>query len=180
MLAKEFKTLVLPLSNKLLHFAIKITNNEEEARDAIQDVLLKLWQKRETLKKVDNIEAYAMRMTRNRCLDIHRLKRTISVEDKKLYLTKEPKGDLNRELELSETASLIKKIIVGLPDIQGKIIRMRDIEQLSYDEIEKLTGQSVNTIRVNLSRARKKVRDELLIKQGYGIERDQTNIAKIF
>ena len=180
MFAKDFKTLVLPLSNKLLHFAIQITKNEEEARDVVQDVFLKLWQKREALKKVTNIEAYAMRMTRNRCLDLQRAKRTVSIEDQSPAAKKEETSDLNLELELSETALLIHKIICKLPELQGKIIQLRDINQLSYEEIEVSTGLNVNAIRVNLSRARKSVRNELLKQHGYGIESDQSNTAKIF
>jgi RNA polymerase sigma-70 factor (ECF subfamily) len=179
MLAKEFKTLVLPLSNKLLRFAAQITKNEEEAKDVVQDVFLKLWQKKETLKKVDNIEAYAMRMARNRCLDLLRSKRSVSIEEQ-APTNKVESVDLNDELELSETALLIKKIIGRLPELQQKIIRLRDIDQLSFDEIEQLTEIKINAIRVTLSRARKTVRDELFKQHGYGIENDQANTAKIF
>ena len=77
MLARDFKTDVLPISNKLLRFANQILQNEEEAKDVLQDVFLKLWQKREELVKVENLEAFAFRMTRNRCLDMIRSRRTI-------------------------------------------------------------------------------------------------------
>jgi RNA polymerase sigma-70 factor (ECF subfamily) len=179
MLAKEFKTSVLPLSNKLLHFSNQLIKNEDEARDVVQDIFLKLWQKKENLKKIENIEAYAMRMARNRCLDLLRTKRAVSIEEQ-TGTRKEETGDLNVELELSETALLIKKIICKLPELQRRIIQLRDIDQLDYDEIEQLTGLKVNAIRVNLSRARKTVRDELFKQHGYGIENDQTNTAKIF
>lgn len=179
MLAKEFKTLVLPLSNKLFHFAIQLTKDEEEARDVIQDVFLKLWQKKETLEKIENMEAYAVRMARNRCLDLKRANRATLFE-KQTPGKNEEAVDLNEEQDFSETALLIKKIIGGLPELQQKIIRARDIDQLDYDEIEQLTGLNVNAIRVNLSRARKTVRNELFKEHGYGIENDQANTAKIF
>lgn len=179
MFAKEFKTSVLPLSNKLLRFAIQFTKNEEEARDVIQDVFLKLWQKRQTLEKVENIEAFAMRMTRNRCLDLFRAKRFVPAE-KGIEKHWEEEQDLQLEVELSETARLIKSLINELPDLQKKVMYMRDIEQLEYDEIAKITKLNINAIRVNLSRARKKVRDEILKQQTYGLEEDQTKAAKIF
>ena len=52
------------------------------------------------------------------------------------------------------------RIINNLPGIYREIIQLRDIEELSYEEIAEKTGQNINTLRVNLSRARKFVRDE--------------------
>lgn len=180
MLAKDFKTSVLPLSKKLHQFALQLTKNDEEARDVIQDVFLKLWQKRSSLEQIDNIEAFAMRMTKNKCYDLFRRNKTYSLEDQQTDWRSENKADLNNELELSETAILIRKLINDLPDLQQKMMQMRDIDQLSYDEIAELTKLNVNAIRVNLSRARKKVRDELLKYQEYGTKKNQRNTAKIF
>lgn len=180
MLAKEFKTLVLPLSNKLHRYALRLIQNDEEARDVVQDVFLKLWQKRRTLDGVENIEAFAMRMTRNKCYDKHRANRTYSLEEQQTGWQNENKSDLNEELDRSEAAMLIRKLISDLPELQQRIMQMRDIEQLAYDEIAEQTQLNVNAIRVNLSRARKKVRDELFKYHEYGTERNQTNTAKIF
>jgi len=80
MLSGDFKKDVLPLCNKLLRFAFQILQDEEEAKDVLQDIYLKLWQKRDDLGKVENMEAFAMRMIRNRCLDVVRAKHTVSVE----------------------------------------------------------------------------------------------------
>ncbi|MGQ8338308.1 RNA polymerase sigma factor [Sunxiuqinia sp. A32] len=180
MLAKEFKTSVLPLSSKLLRFAIQFTKNEEEARDIIQDVFLKLWQKRHSLEKVENIEAFAMRMTRNKCLDMYRAKRSFPAEEEEIKRHKEEQQDLQQEVELSETAIILRNLIDKLPDLQQTVMRMRDIEQLEYDEIAERTELNINAIRVNLSRARKKVRDEFLKTQAYGLEGHQTKAARLF
>lgn len=179
MLAKEFKTLVLPLSNKLHRYALRLTSNDEEARDIVQDVFLTLWQKRGTLDGVENMEAFAMRMTRNKCYDKHRANRTFSLEEQHIGWQNEKQSDLNEELDRSEAALLIKKLIDDLPELQQKIMQMRDLEQLTYDEIAEKIQLNVNAIRVNLSRARKKVRDELFKYQEYGTERSRTNTAKI-
>ncbi len=167
------------MSNKLLRFAIQFTKNEEEAKDVIQDVFLKLWQKRQSLDKVDNLEAFAMRMTRNRCLDLFRSKRSVPIEEEELKRHKEEKLDLQVEVELSETAEIIKKLINNLPELQKKVMFMRDIQQMDYEEIAEKTKLNINAIRVNLSRARKKVRDELLKKQSYGLEGNHTFTATI-
>ena len=179
MLARDFKTDVLPLSNKLLRFANQILQDEEEAKDVLQDVFLKLWQKREELGKVENLEAFAFRMTRNRCLDMIRSRRTISIESmKKVRFPEEESSDTD-VLDLSNSVDQVKRIIAGLPDIQRTIIHLRDIDQLEFEEIAEATQLNVNAIRVNLSRARKKVRDEILKIQNYGITENTYTASKV-
>ncbi len=179
MLARDFKTDVLPLSNKLMRFACQILQDEEEAKDVLQDIYLKLWQKRDDLQKVENLEAFAMRMIRNRCLDVIRGRRTVSMEVVKKAATDEEESTARDHTEITDSASLVKQIIAGLPDLQRTIIHLRDVEQLEYEEIADATQLNVNAIRVNLSRARKKVRDEILKIQNYGITENQHTVAKV-
>lgn len=181
MIARDFKTNVLPVSKKLLRFATHFLKDEDLARDVVQDIFLKLWQKRETLEEIENVEAFAMRMTRNRCLDLIRANKTIPIDadiDRKL---KEKTVDVHSKVEYSESANQIKKLIDKLPDLQRTVMQLRDIEQLSYDEIAEATDLKVNAIRVNLSRARKKVRDEFLkMNQDDGSKRNITNASSLF
>ncbi len=162
MIARDFKTQVLPVSKKILRFATHFLKDEERARDVVQDVFLKLWQKKETLDNVENIEAFAMRMTRNRCLDVIRANKVSASHEEPDKRLKAETPDSQTTLELSEAASLVKSLIGTLPELQRTVMQLRDIEQLSYDEIAEITQLKVNTIRVNLSRARKKVREEFL------------------
>ena len=179
MLARDFKTDVLPISNKLLRFANQILQNEEEAKDVLQDVFLKLWQKRDDLDKVENLEAFAYRMTRNRCLDMIRSRRTISIESlKKVKFPEEESSDTDY-LDQANSVNLVKRIISGLPDLQRTVIHLRDIDQLEFEEIADATHLNVNAIRVNLSRARKKVRDEILKIQNYGITENKYSASKV-
>ena len=179
MLARDFKTEVLPMSNKLLRFALQILQNEEEAKDVLQDVFLKLWQKRDELEKVENMDAFSMRMVRNRCLDVIRSRRTVSMDVvKKIKLTEEESSDIDY-LENTDSVALVKRIIAELPELQRMVIQLRDIEQLEYDEIAETTEMNVNAIRVNLSRARKKVRDEILKIQNYGIAENKHTASKV-
>jgi RNA polymerase sigma-70 factor (ECF subfamily) len=179
MQARDFKTEVLPISNKLLRFARQILQDEEEAKDVLQDIFLKLWQKREELVKVDNLEAFTFRMMRNRCLDVIRLRRTVSLEVVKKNNRLEEESSDTDYLENEEMAGLVRRIITELPDLQRTIIHLRDIEQLEYEEIAEATNLNVNAIRVNLSRARKRVRDEILKIQNYGITENTHTTAKI-
>jgi RNA polymerase sigma factor (sigma-70 family) len=162
MVDSDFKLKVLPVSKKVLRFAIHFLKDEDEARDVVQDVFLKLWQKKEELDHVENMEAFAMRMTRNRCLDIIRGNRTVPIDAETDRQLKQQSIDVHSKIELSEAANQVKLLIGRLPEIQRNVIQLRDVEQLDYEEIAEITGLQVNAIRVNLSRARKKVRDEYL------------------
>lgn len=162
MVARDFKTRVLPVSKKLLRFATHFLKDEDEARDVVQDIFLKLWQKRDSLNEIENIEAFAMRMTRNRCLDIVRANRVVPIDAETDRKMKEETVDVHEQVELNESAMQIRKLINELPDLQRTVMLLRDIEQLEYEEIAERTDLKVNAIRVNLSRARKKVRDEFL------------------
>ncbi len=162
MVARDFKTRVLPVSKKLLRFATHFLKDEDEAHDVVQDVFLKLWQKRETLDEIENIEAFAMRMTRNRCLDVIRANKVVPIDAETDRKLQEETVDVHTQVELSESAGQIQKLINMLPDLQRMVMQLRDIEQMSYEEIAEATELKINAIRVNLSRARKKVRDEFL------------------
>lgn len=180
MVANDFKTKVLPLSKKLLRFATHFMKDENDAHDIVQDVFLKLWQKRNELEKVENIEAFAMRMIRNRCLDIIRANRTVPMDEGTNRKLKEETEDVHEQVELSENTFLIRKLIDNLPDLQKTVMELRDIKQLEYEEIAEITDLKINAIRVNLSRARKKVRDEFLKINSNENERGQILAATIF
>ena len=162
MVARDFKTKILPVSKKLLRFATHFLKDEDEAKDVVQDVFLKLWQKKDDLAEIENIEAFAMRMTRNRCLDVIRANKIVPIDAETDRKLKEETVDVHSKIELSESANQIKTLISKLPDLQRTVMHLRDIEQLTYEEIAEATNIKVNAIRVNLSRARKKVRDEFL------------------
>lgn len=180
MIARDFKTNILPVSKKLLRFATHFLKDEDEAKDVVQDVFLKLWQKRDELEKIENVEAFAMRMTRNRCLDVIRAGKTIPINAETDRRMKEETVDVHNQVEFTESANQIKKLINQLPDLQRTVMYLRDIEQLTYDEIAETTELQLNAIRVNLSRARKKVRDEFLKLNDDGNKKNSRITANLF
>ena len=180
MVARDFKTSVLPMSKKLLRFATHFLKDEDAAKDVVQDVFLKLWQKRDDLAEIENMDAFAMRMTKNRCLDVIRANRVVAIDDETDRKLKQETVDVHSKVELSESANQMKMLINQLPDLQRTVMHMRDIEQLSYDEIADLTDLKANAIRVNLSRARKKVRDEFIKLNSDGNKRSKTITATLF
>ncbi len=157
----EFENTILPLTRKLYRFAFRFLNNGEEAEDAVQDVCIKLWNKRESLGKYRSVEAFAMTMTRNHCLDRIRKKGREIFEDTRPIDTRTSGVDPQEEIETKESYNNVLKIVENLPEKYRTVLEMRDLEGCGYDEIEERLQQNINTIRVKLSRARKMVRDEL-------------------
>ncbi len=166
MTAESFKTEVLPIKNKLYRFALRMLSDHEEAQDTVQEVFLRLWAKREKLNEYRSVEAFAMIITKNLCLDILKSSRSKNIELKDQL---ETEGSIT-PYEVTEKKDMKNKvinIINTLPEQQKMIIHMRDIEGLGYDEIAEVMEMSLNNVRVNLSRARKRVRDNLIKAQNY-------------
>ncbi len=163
--AQEFKERVLPVSQKIFRYANRLLSNEHDAEDVVQEIWLKLWDKREQLGNIKSLEAFAYRMTRNLCLDKIKLKKPKYYDDREegtyRYDEADHRPDPESSLELKDTVERVNQIIGRLPEQQKTLLQMRDVEGLEYGEIADITGLEINAIRVNISRARKKVRETI-------------------
>jgi len=158
---KVFKAEILPIREKLFHLAKKYLEDEQDAEDAIQETFLKLWHNSDSLSTYDNPAAYATTGLKNHCLDNIKLKKNNIPLDESYYLQAGTENPY-LELEYKSSEALIRKIIESLPTLQQEIIRMKDIEEYEIEEIAEITGTKAEAVRVNLSRARKKVREEYI------------------
>lgn len=155
---KQFKIDVLPLRDKLLNYARKLTEDPSDAEDAVQEIMLKLWNMRQKLDEYQSIEVLAMTMTHHLCMDIWRAKRPDSLSLEQVQAPSQS-ATPERLLEEKDEFRLMRKIIDSLPTLQRTIIQMKDVQEYETEEIAEITGCSAEAIRSNLSRARKKVRD---------------------
>ncbi len=180
MTAEAFKENILPLNRKLLGFANRFMQDMDDAKDIVQEIYTKLWNMRSELEKYNSIEALAMRMTRNLCLDKIKLKKTIPINGVLKEETSEDHLKKEKQVELDIAVVRAKTAINELDEPQRTIMNLRDIEGYDYDEIAQILNMNVNTIRVSLSRARKKVREFLLNKYySYGSERNKSSVREI-
>ena len=166
MTTEEFKSEVLPIKNKLYRFALRILGDREEAQDIVQEIFVRLWSKRDKLREYRSLEAFAMTMTRNLCLD--KIKSPSSRKetfDESTAMT--DSRNPYTSTELSDTMKMVRMAMQALPEQQRMVIHLRDIEGCDFDEIAEVTGMSLNNVRVNLSRARKKIRDTLIKIHNY-------------
>lgn len=164
----EFLKLVMPFKDKVFRFAKRLLVSTEEAEDATQELYFKLWNNKEKLKEYNNVEAFAMTMTKNYCFD--RLKSKQASNLTLVHSNYKEKGtSLDKQVELNDSVSLVNQLIENLPEQQKIIIQLRDIEQYEFDEIAKMLDLQPTAIRVSLSRARKTIREQLIKQHNYGI-----------
>lgn len=163
--AKEFKEKILPVSHKIFRYANRLLDNMHDAEDVVQEIWLRLWDRRDQIGNIRNVEAFAFTMTRNLCLDRFKLKKPTYYDDREedayRYEEADHDPDPHRNLELKDSMERVNQIIGRLPEQQQTLLQMRDVEGLEYEEIADITGLEINAIRVNISRARKKVRETI-------------------
>jgi RNA polymerase sigma-70 factor (ECF subfamily) len=162
MKAEEFKSLIIPLTGKLYRIALRLLGDSSDARDAVQEVFAKAWNMRERLAEINNIDAFVTTMMKNFCLDKLRTNHTVGWSDVNEKQHMAFTESVEERFIHEDTGRMIKTIIHKLPEQQREIMVMRDLEGLEFDEIQKVTQTNLNHIRVNLSRARKAVRAEML------------------
>jgi RNA polymerase sigma-70 factor (ECF subfamily) len=164
----EFIHFIEPFKDKLFRLAKRLLVSSEEAQDATQDILVKLWDKKNGLEQYNNVEALAMTMTKNHCLDQLKSKRASNLKIVHTNFTDREAG-LDQKMEDQDSWSWVEKIINDLPEQQKLIIQMRDIEQYDFEEMAKMLDMNETAIRVALSRARKTIREKMTKTHQYGI-----------
>lgn len=165
-----FKQRFLPFHPKLYRVAYALTGNQQDAEDILQEAYCKLWKKRDELDGIDNPEAFCVTMVKNLALDLLRSPRanSSSFEDPLNNISLDSGSTPESELEDREAIRGVKLLINRLPERQREVIRLRSIENLSYEDIENITGLSSSNIRTLLSRARKSIKESFLKLNGYG------------
>lgn len=171
MTPQQFKENILPLKDKMYRFACRIVEDTEEAQDLVQEVLVRLWDRKGDIVQYKSIEAYALTMTRNLCIDWLRTSGRLLKEDPAEMDLVDPVTPYDLT-EFRDTVSRINHLIGHLPEQQRTILHLRDIEGYDFDEIASILGLNLNVIRVNLSRARKKIKEQLVKAHQYDLQRN--------
>jgi RNA polymerase sigma-70 factor (ECF subfamily) len=136
--------------------------NTFEAEDVVQEVLIKIWKKKDDFLKLDNKEAWCMTVTRNLAIDKTRSRKAIHEDVTEHYNISDNTSNPEQIAEFNDTMSKIRKIMETLPPDQKEIIHLRDIEGCTYKEIAEITGIAVERVKVNLHRARKILRSQII------------------
>ncbi|MBQ0043739.1 MAG: sigma-70 family RNA polymerase sigma factor [Bacteroidales bacterium] len=158
MTREEFDRTWLPLANGFYKVAYYLLESEAEAKDAVQEVFVKLWTTRDKIEHVLNPKSYGTMMVRNICIDIIRKAERMHTESIPESLAAPP-PDQRRESQ--ERLKATEEAMKELPELQQKILRMRVWGKMEFDEIADELGISQVNVRVQLSRARKRLKEQL-------------------
>lgn len=167
----SFSGLYLIYYPKLVRFAKEYVVLEEDAENITQDVFTDLWEKRELMNRIENMNAYLFRLVRNKCLDYlkHKVfeqryaeKMQASFEiEMNLKLQSLDRFDVSELSERNEMEKRIREAINSLPKKCRDIFLLSRMEGLKYREISERLGISVNTVECQMGIALKKLRVKL-------------------
>lgn len=151
-----FKDTVFCLKDEMYRFAKRFVMSSDEAEDVVQDLMMKFWQKKEELAAFGNIKSYAMRSVKNECLN--RLKHhdvkmgfaDFQIHRSELY-----------QMETNNLKDQILAFIKQLPEKQKAVIHLKDVEEYEISEIADMMEMEENAVRVNLMRARQKIKEQI-------------------
>ena len=167
----EFIKVINPFKDRVFRLAKRLLVSTEEAEDATQEVLVKLWKNKDKLQGYSSVEALAMTITKNYCLDQLKSKRASEMRIVHSNYSDRQAG-IDKQAEDRDSWGWVEKIIETLPEQQKLILQMREIEQYEYEEIAKIMDMNETAVRVGLSRARKTLREQLTKTHSYGITKN--------
>lgn len=163
----EYIELVARMRDTVYRLARSITLNDAEAEDIAQDVFERVWLMREKIIKSDYPRAYVCRIAHNLAIDRCR-ERTRKQEFEGLERhTTASNGDA--ATDISDMVALTLKLINQLPEKQRIAIHLRDVEGYEIEEIAEVIGCDDSSVRMNLSRARKALREQIIAIMNYGV-----------
>ena len=155
--------------NRLVYYAQEFILDEEVAKEIVQDIFMKLWERKETLSENTNIQAYLFVLTRNQCLNyLKHIKignqfRKYSQEQARsmeLNLTA-LEDECSEKLIAAELEQRINEAVDSLPDQCKKVFEMSRYDGLKYKQIAEKLNISVKAVEANISRALRQLSEYL-------------------
>ena len=134
--------------------AEKLLPTAADAEDTVQEAVIELWERRDQLQHVLNLEGYAMQAIKNRCISFLRKHHDIATPNLEETLSNLSDEDLNAEAALiEEQAAQLDHLMERLPEVQREAVKMKYIDNLSHNEMQRRLGMSSANVYTTLSRA---------------------------
>jgi len=167
--AEQYEAVFYKMKDKLYRYALRFVKDSEVAEDVVQDVMYKLWQKRQEVDEIENLEAWLMVLTRNRSLDVLRKDKGNNVNIDEAYTVSDSAPIPDKQMENADLMTQLNSCLQQLPEKQRTVFHLREIEQMSYDEICQMTGFNLDDVKVSLFRARKHIQRMLSRINTFGL-----------
>ena len=168
----SFRNDILPLKNKLFRLALRITLNNAEAEDIVQETLIKVWKKQDSWNEIESIEAFCYAICRNLALDLIKRADNFSEsldETQNMAVDTSYSSNPEEQVQQSDRIKLVKELIDHLPEKQRSVIQLRDFEGKSYKEIADIMQMTDELVKVTLFRARQTIKKKFLETEDYGL-----------
>lgn len=160
--AEEFKASVLVHSVRMWRMAVTLLHDPEDANDAVQDAVVRLWQRRDSLENAVNIQAYCITSVKRVAIDMLRARQsqpTSPLDQYGMEHEPQPGYDESQRLDDSESLGVVKMLLSRLPHDQQTVMRLSAFNGCPNDEIRQITGFSADNVRTLLSRARRRLKE---------------------
>ncbi len=157
---QAFRIIYEKYSRRVYLFSMSILNSEPHAEEVMQEAMLKIWLMAAELNKIENLEAYLRRLTRNRSLNVlSRMELEFKTNVERGHSWEDIDNATEEEILLNDTRKVIQAGIDALPPQQKKVYQLCQQEGLKYDEIAQQLNLSPSTVQTHMKLAVKFLRN---------------------
>jgi RNA polymerase sigma-70 factor, ECF subfamily len=155
---------------RVYRLAYKFTHNRKDAEDVTQDTFLRAYENLIKYPKEVNLKPWLMTICVNLCRNLAKKKKSFNFadlekaeDDDRSFVdsVKDKEMGVEKKVRKKEEAKWVQKAVVKLKPKYQVVIRLRYIEDLSYQEIAETLGIPMNTVKVHLNRAKKQLKQHL-------------------
>src|SRR6478736_6751870 len=151
-----FDELMIRYERQIYRICYRFVENREDAMDLAQEVFIKAFEHLATFRRESTLKTWLYRIAMNHCINHVKKHSHEFVEVTEFTASVSP--TIQSHLENQEQREHFMRLVKRLPPKQKAILEMRINEQLSYDEIAKMSGRSVSTIKASVFFALEKLR----------------------
>ena len=154
-----FNKIVLKYQQKIYWHARRMTGNHLDADEVVQEVLIVLYNKLKEFKFQSSLYTWIYRITTTRSINFLKrrsIKEIFSIEDS-VPKTMKSKEDIIDSIEIKEKYHKLEQTLQKIPTKQREVFVLRNMDEMSYDEIAEITGKSVGGLKANYFHAVKKI-----------------------
>lgn len=161
-------TLLREIETHVYRTAYYILNNEQDAMDAAQEALIRIYTKINSYEEKAKFKTWVQRIVTNICIDkFRRTKASVSIEEHNLVFQTE--NNVEQEVMASYAAKDIREAINQLPEHHRTVVVLRYLQDFSYNEIAESLDLPLNTVKSYLFRARRQLQTLLKEYQKGGV-----------